>query len=214
MNSNAITKTEFLNAYMWYDALDGHVWDVIFRKRCDEAKVDFKKDRKKWEQILGDMPKAYTIDVNVANQTLTLETEQGTEEFPLSLFCNDSDEPEIEMKWHNNYYDGPISGVALYNSEMVYFDMCDEDDFTQNRKYKMYKLYPDEIDYLVSSHEEFRKMVGSHADHDPAVYNPNLKKDWKQYYKKERKTMELKKDVVLGEFYWHQFKHYNRPRKC
>lgn len=212
MNSDATTKTEFLNAYMWYDSFDDHVWDVLFRKRCDDAGVNFSEDREAWQKILENMPKTYVIDVCVGDGKLTLESEQGVEEFPLSLFCNDADEPDVEMLWHNGYWDGPLSGVALYDGEMVYFDMAEENDFNGNRMYNVYKLYEDEKEYLLSSHEKFRKKVGSHTDHRPGVYNPNLKKNWMSYFKKKRKSMELKKDVVLGQFYWHQFKHYNRPR--
>ena len=90
---------------------------------------------------------------------------------------------DIQMMWHLNYWDGPISGIAKYKDHLYYFSQCDEnedrkedgseDDDSKNddvrdwyRRYLVYELSKEELDDEVYWHDLFRKHVGTHTDYD------------------------------------------------
>lgn len=73
---------------------------------------------------------------------------------------------QIKLLWHRIYYDGPISGMCLYQEKKHWFDMVseryepdidqvdwdkeDEDDFiypTRIRTFNLYILSDEQIDY-------------------------------------------------------------------
>jgi hypothetical protein len=56
------------------------------------------------------------------------------------------DKKDLKLCYHNNYWDGPISGVLIYGGERYYFDQCDENDTYEttgdrwSRRYLIYEL--------------------------------------------------------------------------
>lgn len=96
---------------------------------------------------------------------------------------------KCQIMWHNNYYDGPLSGVILYNDEIHYFSMVDEyeptpedmkrwneaeddddDDFDFHRWYRkhgVYQLSDDDKIRVVTLHGLWQSHVGIHSDYWP-----------------------------------------------
>lgn len=86
-----------------------------------------------------------------------------------------------KILWHLGYYDGPESGVLLYNDELHYFkcidaydphleDPDDEDsDYTWGwyRKHAVYALSDDDKIRLVTTHALWQAHMGLHTDYWP-----------------------------------------------
>lgn len=134
-----LTKTQLLCEYMTYNGFDGYMWSLWFDRRLKDAGVTYNEsDRDQWQKMLQDMPTAYTIDISVRDQTVTFEHCDGTDVYPLAEFFDENDGPEVELIERHGYWDGPISGICKFNGVEAYFDMIDEGDIDQNRKYAAY----------------------------------------------------------------------------
>lgn len=84
----------------------------------------------------------------------------------------------VRILWHSGYYDGPMSGVAEYNGEKVYFNLLKEYESKKLRKdvwrtYNLYKITPELLKDILYWHEEFRLFVGEHCDY---IYDDDQKK--------------------------------------
>jgi hypothetical protein len=129
---------------------------------------------------------------------------------PLSVFCDESDDdPKIYMLWHSNYYDGPLSGMALYEGKKVWFE-CDEwehDNLYHMRTFNLYELSEEEIAEEEYWHELFRKHVGWHSDYGDRYAQCGAEGtsdgNWDAFYKKaekERPKRDYSKNKCLGTF--------------
>ncbi len=96
-------------------------------------------------------------------------------------------EPELVMYWHLDYWDMPLSGVAMYKGQPVYFQHVEEeeapvadenaDDPEHERPYveptyALHALTEAQYRELEAQHDEFGRLVGRHTDHRPGVYQP------------------------------------------
>lgn len=88
---------------------------------------------------------------------------------------------DITLKWHSNYYDGMLSGVAEYENKLVWFNCIDDirdylyvdDDmydknipgFNFYRRFLIYELSQDDIEHLTYWHNLFCKHVGNHTNY-------------------------------------------------
>lgn len=160
-----------------------------------------------------------------------------SEDVPLSVFYDDHEQPDLKMIWHSGFWDGPLSGLAEYNGEKVWFD-CVEDVDNQIRRYAVYRLSTEELREVERNHKRFEKMVGYHCNHDETHKEYGDVEKWKfcpiwahhlwrkilfdVYYKRSifgKVTWvkkPLKRDFTenekLGEFDHYEFKNYCRPR--
>ncbi len=70
--------------------------------------------------------------------------------------------------WHHDYWDGPLSGIALFNGERVWFSMDSEDGLRARRRtYKLYRLTPELLALKEHWHGLFVKHVGNHTEYGP-----------------------------------------------
>lgn len=68
--------------------------------------------------------------------------------------------------WHHDYWDGPLSGIALFNGERVWFSMNSEDGYLARRRtYKLYRLTPELLALKEHWHSLFVKHVGNHTEY-------------------------------------------------
>jgi len=81
----------------------------------------------------------------------------------------------VHMLWHTDYWDGPLSGLCIWNGEKYWFHNVFEEHFEaredhqcsqQNRYYCLFMLTPQELQEKEYWHGEFRKYVGNHSDYD------------------------------------------------
>lgn len=83
--------------------------------------------------------------------------------------------PEIKSGivplWHSGYYDGPLSGYCMYRDSPHYFDLKHEYVGKISRRkvfrtYWLYKLTPEQWEFELYWHNEFRLHVGTHCDYN------------------------------------------------
>lgn len=71
---------------------------------------------------------------------------------------------EAEMLWVHGYYDGPMSGVVMYEGRLCWMKSPgdDIDNIKKSRQYFLYELTSDEVRKIVERHFEFERLVGTH----------------------------------------------------
>ena len=210
-------KVELFKAAVMLERFTDHVHDRWMDWRMKEAGVDPENHtHEQWKEVLYSMPEPFEW-YPMADGTMHIQWHDGSVDLPLDLFFDDEeDQPDLKMLWHCNYWDGPLSGVALYEGEHVWFELTDDDDYGDNRVFSLYRLNPEDKEEIFKQHKEFQEAVGYHTDHDPEVHKPYKCKDKKKFddfYKKKRKELFLAKgDNYLTEFHWCQFQNWGRPR--
>ena len=135
---------------------------------------------------------------------------------------NLEEEPDLEMLWHRGYYDGPLSGMALYNGQFVWFDCAawggwgDSDDLCPDygsRTYNVYEISDKDLKTQFDIHERFEKYVGKHTNYgvNYAPYEGKSQRDLDKFYnwKKKQPSKDMTKGKLLGTFSEVQFR---RPR--
>lgn len=149
---------------------------------------------------------------------VVFEYGSGQETVPLSeFFDNEDEQPDLRMLWHSEYWDGPLSGMAEYNGEMVWFECCN-DSFDGLRLFKLYRLSPEQIRSETKRHELFRKHVGWHADHGENYkqYKPRTRWSLDRYYRKadSENPLDLSGCEEIGGrlFAYHEFKDWATRR--
>lgn len=87
----------------------------------------------------------------------------------------------VQILWHLGFWDGPLSGVLIFNNEMHYFDMIEEfepvpidpDDEDSDydhgwyRKFGVYELSDDDKIRLITTHALWQGHMGLHTDYFP-----------------------------------------------
>ena len=127
-----------------------------------------------------------------------------------------------QFLWHDSYYDGPLSGICIYNDKEHWFKMVKEFDYKEEedgkmetflgRVYVIAELPKQQFAIMKYAHELFRKYVGTHTD-----YNEDNKRSsgcleqssWNKYYnwaKKEYKHPDLSENKVVA---WWGDKQFN-----
>lgn len=140
--------------------------------------------------------------------------EELTEEAEFVLANHPDLTGRVKMLWHNNYYDGALSGIAKLDGEDLYWfncvadfynyrldwdDSCDECDCDEQvltpctrweRLYAVYKLTDEQSRLHTDQHNLFRKHVGTHTDYDDNGIRPvgtgvKPQSEWHKFYKAE-----------------------------
>lgn len=90
---------------------------------------------------------------------------------------------EWRWLWHSGYYDGPLTGMVLYQGEELWAEVAEEchhlveapeddenNDFVSTcgfyRRYRATRLTAEAYAETVRRHGLFRQMVGPHCDYD------------------------------------------------
>ena len=198
-------KVDLIDKLGARDRLECHIYDRWFW---------WKEDQIGREAALEKDPVSFYMDWQ--EKVMIFRFEDGTKETcPLTQFYDDEDEqPDLTMLWHNGYYDGPLSGVAEYNGNKVYFDCIEEVDETGARIYGLYELSPEDIEYEEHWHNLFRDMVGCHTDYgDKYAKFQGWRASCDEYYalsKKNGVKHDFTQNKLLATVHWCQFK---RDRK-
>lgn len=123
---------------------------------------------------------------------------------PLSYMYDKDDTPSITMLWYDNYYDGPLSGMAEFNDNRVWFNCIEmEDNPFQMRRFALYKMSDDELAYEEKWHTLFNKLVGYHCDYgiDDNDRPKTTQEQHDEYFRlaDEEDRHEKKKDYTKNE---------------
>lgn len=77
-----------------------------------------------------------------------------------------------DILWIHGYYDGPLSGMVMYEGRMCWFATTD-DPSGPKRRYFLYELEDWEIVKIVTRHIQFEMYVGTHhCNHAPGPVKP------------------------------------------
>lgn len=210
-------KVDLIRGQMIRDHVEFHIGDRWIDWRLELGNYP-KDNREEWvksyREVIDTLPDHFEWSIDFKEEQMVIMWEDNREAIPLEFFYDDKEEqPDLTLLWHENYWDGPLSGVALYNGEHVWFDIEDEDDIG-DRVFALYKMSKDICNKIFQRHKEFQEAVGFHCDHDPSVYKPFFKKDdkkFREFYDKEYKKFDIENGEVLGHFHWFQFKNWVRP---
>jgi len=88
---------------------------------------------------------------------------------------------QTRMLWHSNYWDGPLSGVILWNGEKAWFDMQEE---KYNERLIPDKEWKEYVDYIKEKYNE-------EADEDD-----RMEHDRYRYFKVYRLPEEIMNAIV------------------
>ena len=154
-------KKDFFRTSFKLDRMETHIWDRWVDWRCKRDGVDTRSDE--YLDVLHSMPEHISWSPSYIDGFVTISWDGGKDEVPLDQFVDDLDEqPDLTMLWHANYYDGPLSGMAELDGEMVWFEIHDEDD-QGYRIFGVYSLDEENKKELIRRNRDFCEQVGYHC---------------------------------------------------
>lgn len=120
----------------------------------------------------------------------------------------------VRLLWHCGYWDGPLSGVCLYQGERCWFEAIDPfdeelDDYVYPRRAGLYRLSPDELQVQEELHRQFQRDIGMHTDYDEHEQRPfegavRPRDEWKGFevwlQHQPKRTFDFRQNVMLGWF--------------
>lgn len=122
----------------------------------------------------------------------------------------------LELVWHEDFYDVPLSGVAKLNGEYVWMQLKEMDEETEEQTFGLYSMKPEQKAEVFRRHKLFQECVGYNCDHHPDVFKPFGATDhsrFDEFYSNKFKRLDLQRDDnLIMEVDWTQFKYWGRPR--
>jgi len=126
------------------------------------------------------------------------------------------DNRDFKVLWHCNFWDGPLSGVMMFEGREHWFETLLEGpvgfnlegEVLMGRVYAIVLLTDEQIARLRSDHEDFQRHVGTHTDYTYAEDGSRsraigaVRKDWEKsgYFEraKTREPLKLSENEVVG----------------
>jgi hypothetical protein len=117
------------------------------------------------------------------------------------------DRAAIRLLWHDDFWDGPTSGMLRYQGEDFWFQMFEESEDEASDWYRRFLIVRLSADQLADErywHELFRENVGTHADYDEHGHRPvgsmKPKDRWGAFYGpyRQRTSPDLTENEVVG----------------
>lgn len=103
--------------------------------------------------------------------------------------------PKAEWKflWEDNSWDGPLSGILLYKSEMFYFMYYEDVRYNPDtgefgsRLYTVHRLTPDILEKQIYWNNLFKELVGEHCTYGVDgkkhhEFDSNTNPKWQEFY--------------------------------
>jgi hypothetical protein len=94
------------------------------------------------------------------------------------------DRKDVRILWHCGYWDGPLSGIALYQGQKYWFRVIDRD--AEPRAAALQSLTREQLQFEENRHTLFQQHVGTHTDYDSSgkrnVGALRPKSEWQKYY--------------------------------
>ena len=198
------------------DNLETHIFDYWHEWRVKQAGIS-REDEEAYRASIYAMPAPFIWDIDYQTNEMRIRWCDGEERIPINWFYDDEeDHLDLELVWHENYYDGPLSGVAKMNGEYVWMELIEEDEVSGDRLFGLYSMKPEHKAEVFRRHKLFQECVGYHCDHDPEVHRPYGTTDnsrFKEFYKMKFKELGLQNsDRLVADAYWFEFKNWGRPR--
>lgn len=118
--------------------------------------------------------------------------------------CEMSEE-QVTPLWFCNFWDGPLSGVCVYQNQVCGFFCVDID--SEPRKFTIHRLSTAAMHEAFRQHEVFRRCVGTHTDYpglpgnwkrDVGAVRPEA--EWAGFYEQKFVSVKLNEGEKIGEF--------------
>jgi hypothetical protein len=120
----------------------------------------------------------------------------------------------VHLLWHCGYWDGPLSGVCLYQGDRCWFEAIDpfdeeRDDYVYPRRAGLYRLSPEELHVQEELHRQFQRYMGMHSEYDENEQRPfegavRPKDEWKGFERwltqQPKRTFDFRHNEMLGWF--------------
>ena len=113
-----------------------------------------------------------------------------------------------KLLWHDDYWDGPKSGLLLYQDKRYWFQVFEESDDSDLsdffRRFVILELTEIQMKEEEHWHDLFREKVGTHTDYDESGMRVigALKPEemWHEFYDayKKRQKPDLSNNIVIG----------------
>jgi hypothetical protein len=116
---------------------------------------------------------------------------------------------DVRYLWFSDFWDGPMSGMALYNGQPYWFEMVEENREYPNgfyRRFGLFEMSPEEIEEETRWHNLFREKVGEHTTYnmEGKEVNAPMKPSemWKEFYEpyQKRPKPDYLNHPVIGWF--------------
>lgn len=75
------------------------------------------------------------------------------------------DPKDLNFRWVDGYYDGLLSGFAIWQGRLCYFEICDAS--APVRKFSVHSLSENEAKDAIGANEKFKAVYGDHNDLHP-----------------------------------------------
>lgn len=118
---------------------------------------------------------------------------------------------DIKLLWHNNYYDGMLSGYCILDGKFMYFDLMEQnesDDRGWYRRFYLIDVPEDEEIEVIRRHELFEKYVGTHCNYEEnrrAKHNVKTQRNWNRYYDIAKNWPSLKHQTDGKKLAWFEW---------
>lgn len=103
--------------------------------------------------------------------------------------------------WHSGFYDGPLSGMCLYNDEKHWFRLHEENEDTGDRTFEIIKPTPEQLKIEEDRHALFQAHVGIHTDYDENGKRPigaiHPQSEHHKFYDVDRVINDFSKNEVV-----------------
>ena len=143
----------------------------------------------------------YTVAVNNKDETPEYPNYRAAPQVALG---------EIRLLWHSDYWDGPRSGMLVYNRQTYWFDVCEESDEESDEPYYcrfvIIALSAEQMQDEAFWHDLFRKNVGTNTDYDvngrQANGIPRPQEMWPAFYEpyKKRAVPNYTQNPIIAWF--------------
>lgn len=89
----------------------------------------------------------------------------------------------VKPLWEINRWDGPLSGVCLYQDKPYYFNAVNE---IGKRKFLLHPLSDEIFHALEEVREDFKNLVGEHCEYNPdwTRRDASVRENWRSFYEK------------------------------
>jgi hypothetical protein len=117
-------------------------------------------------------------------------------------------EDEVRLLWHDDFWDGPLSGVLEYRGERLWYLLHEEAPESEPgwyRRFLVVRLTPDQLREEEYWQDLFGRCVGTHADYGDSgrvLGELQPKERWSEFYDAyaKRAPMDLTENEVVGWF--------------
>ncbi len=115
------------------------------------------------------------------------------------------DRSAVTFLWFNDFYDGPLAGMAEMNGTRYLFDMIDRNvlgDEEEDRRYWLIALTNDQLNDELRWHDLFCNNVGTHFDLTDRPPLPREAVDMDAFYVpyRQRVPPDYSQNDVVGWF--------------